>query len=538
MRHPTSPGAREPLTRFRKHSGSFVSWGTAAFTIAFIAFTLWKPRLAAEVFAQANAFFSTHFNWLFILVINAVLAFVLWLSCSKYGAIRLGGPRAKPEFGDAAWYSMIFSAGIGIGIFFYGVAEPITHSLYLPAALDGGSGFDNFKVMFLHWGLHAWAVYALLAVGLAYFSYNKGLPFAARSLFYPLLKTKIYGIWGDLIDTLCTVCILFGLATSLGLGTQQVNAGMEFVFDLPYSPRTQLVFIVIVSIIATLAVASGVDRGMKWLSEVNMIVSGILLAVILLIGPTAYICSTYLSGMGLYARDFFSAGFFTAVTPEDVAWQGQWTVFFWAWWFSFAPFVGIFIAQISKGRTIRQVGLGVILLPTVAITIAMGILGGAGVYLDQESGGVIAAAVQENVSTSLFQMFRLLTDAHLLQVVLSITAVIAISTFFLTSSDSGSLVVSSMASGGVKAPPKRQRIFWAVIQGSIAVAVLLIGGEGSFQTIQSAVTMLGLPFSVALLLLMLSLRKGLKQEATLKHRFRVVRHTPVVTAQNQDQQVN
>ena len=214
----TSSPPREPLRRYRLNSGRFVSWATAACTLAFIAFTLCLPEEAAAFFTRANGFFNTHFNWVFVLVINVMLGFVLWLSCSKYGRIRLGGDRAKPEFGDVAWYSMIFSAGIGIGIFFYGVAEPIYHSLSLPAALDSGSGFDNFKVMFLHWGLHAWSVYALLAVGLAYFSYNKGLPFAARSLFYPLLKTKIYGIWGDLIDTLCTVCILFGLATSLGLG--------------------------------------------------------------------------------------------------------------------------------------------------------------------------------------------------------------------------------------------------------------------------------------------------------------------------------
>lgn len=266
-------------------------------------------------------------------------------------------------------------------------------------------------------------------------------------------------------------------------------------------------------------------------------VSGILLAVILIVGPTSYICSTYLSGMGLYLRDFFSAGLFTAVLPEDIAWQGQWTVFFWAWWFSFAPFVGIFIAQISKGRTIRQVGLGVIVLPTISITLSMSILGGAGVYLDAQSGGAIYTAITKNISTSIFQMFQLLSSSKILQIILSITAVIAISTFFLTSSDSGSLVVSSMASGGVKSPPKSQRIFWSVIQGSIAVAVLLIGGEGSFTTIQAAVIMLGLPFSVVLLVLIYSLYKGLKAERTLKSEGRKkvpVRHLPKTPKAGQD----
>lgn len=503
------------LAHYRRSSGRIVSIITAAFTILFIVFTILYPDASADFFGTMNQLFNVHFNWLFVLVINAVLIFVVWLSLSKYGSIRLGGPNAKVEFGNIAWYSMIFSAGIGIGIFFYGVAEPIYH-MNLPSALDSGTGFDNFKVMFLHWGVHAWAVYGILAIGLAYFSYNKGLPFAARSLFYPLLKKKIYGIAGDLIDSLCTVCILFGLATSLGLGTQQVNAGLNFAFGMPYSTQTQLFFIVVVSAIATFAVASGVDRGMKWLSEVNMVVSGILLLVILLIGPTTYILSTYLSSMGLYIRDIAAAGLFTAVLPEDIAWQGNWTIFFWAWWFSFAPFVGIFIAQISRGRTIRQVALGVIILPTIAITISMGILGGAGVYLDGQSGGVITQAIHSNVATSIFQMFQLLTGSRIVQVILSITAVVAITTFFLTSSDSGSLVVSSMASGGLKAPPKSQRIFWAVIQGSIAVAVLLIGGERSFTTIQSAVIMLGLPFCFALLLLMYALYKGLQESATLK----------------------
>ena len=509
-------GAMNALAQYRRGSARVVSAITAAFTIAFIAFTLLFPDPAGEFFSGANRFFNQNFNWLFVLVINAVLVFVVWLSLSRYGSIRLGGPSAKVEFGDVAWYSMIFSAGIGIGIFFYGVAEPIYHMNGLPEALNSGSGVDNFKVMFLHWGVHAWAVYGLLAIGLAYFSYNKGLPFAARSLFYPILKKKIYGLAGDLIDSICTVCILFGLATSLGLGTQQVNAGLNFAFGMPYSAKAQLLFIVVISAIATLAVASGVDRGMKWLSEVNMVVSGILLLVILLIGPTAYILSTYLSGMGLYIRDIAAAGLFTAVRPEDVAWQGNWTVFFWAWWFSFAPFVGIFIAQISRGRTIRQVALGVMILPTIAITLSMGILGGAGVWLDGESGGVLTAAIEENVATSIFQMFQLLTDGRVLQVILSLTAVVAISTFFLTSSDSGSLVVSSMASGGLKSPPKAQRIFWAIIQGGIAVAVLLMGGGKSFATIQSAVIMLGLPFCVVLLLLMYSLTKGLKEAAALK----------------------
>jgi len=488
----------------------FVSVITALLVLAFSIFTILKPNISSEFFASVNVAINKNFNWLYVLTMNASLAFILFIGFSKFGNIRLGGYTAKPEFGNVAWFAMMFSAGVGIGIFFYGVAEPIYH-LNIPTALQSGSAFDNFKVMYLDWGVHAWAVYGLLAIGLGYFSYNKGLPFAIRSLFYPLLKEKIYGIWGDIVDTVATLSVLFGLAISLGLGAKQINSGLNYVFGIPDASNVQAILIIVITIIATFSVVSGVSRGIKWLSEANLVISTILLLGITLIGPAGYILSTYLSGMGIYLRDVINLGLFTAIEPDDVAWQGTWTIFYWAWWISWAPFVGTFIARISKGRTIRQIALGVISLPTIAITLAMTVLGASGIYLNNLHGGVITQAIESNVATSLFEMFKYLTSSVFLQMLLSIVAVIAIIIFFITSSDSGSLVVSSLTSSGRSTPPKVQRVFWAFMEGTIALSVLLIGGEAALTTIQSAIVILGLPFSIILLMIIFSLAKELQE---------------------------
>lgn len=497
------------FTKFGLDMNIFVSVVTAILVLTFIVFTITKPELASSFFSGANDFLNRNFNWLYVLTINGAFMFLIFLGFSRFGNIRLGGYTSSPEYKDFPWYAMMFSAGIGIGIFFYGVAEPIYH-LTIPNALESASVYDNFKIMFLHWGAHAWAVYGLLAIGLGYFSYNKGLPFAIRSLFYPIFKDKIFGIVGDIIDTIATLSVLFGLATSLGLGAQQINSGLNYVFGIPDATNVQVILIIAITFVATLSVVSGVSKGIKWLSEANLFVSGLLLLGIALIGPTGYIISTYLSSMGVYLKDFLNIGLFTAIKPDDVAWQGQWTVFYWAWWASWAPFVGTFIARISKGRTIKQIAFGVLILPTIAITFAMTILGAAGVYIDELYNGVIVKAVETNVATSMFEMFKYITPSSLLQGFLSIVAVVAIIIFFVTSSDSGSLVVSSLTSSGRENPPKAQRIFWALMEGTIALSVLLIGGEAALETIQSAVVILGFPFSIILIMIMVSLSTELQ----------------------------
>ncbi len=487
----------------------FVSLVTAILVLAFVIFTISQPTLSSNFFEGINVYLNKNFNWLYVITVNAALFFLVYLGFSRYGKIRLGGYTARPDYSDMSWYAMMFSAGVGIGIFFYGVAEPIAH-LNIPAALDSGSSFDNFKVMFLNYAMHPWGVYGLLAIGLGYFSYNKGLPFAIRSLFYPLLGDKIYGIMGDIIDTVATLSVLFGLATSLGLGAKQINSGLNYVFGIPDASYVQMILIAGITVVATLSVMSGLSKGVKLLSELNLMISGVLLAVVLLIGPTTYILSTYLSSLGVYITDFASTGLFTAILPEDVAWQGEWSVFYWAWWISWSPFVGTFIARISKGRTIKEIALGVLIIPPVTITFAMTILGAAGIFVNEQFGGVIEQAVETNIATSMFEMFNYLTSSGLLQSLLSVTGVIAIAIFFVTSSDSGSLVASSLTSGGLENPPVAQRVFWSVLQGLIAMAVLLVGGEAALTTIQSAVIILGFPFAIMLLMIIFSLNKELQ----------------------------
>ncbi len=497
------------FTKFGFDMNLFVSLVSAVLVLGFITFTITMPDRSAKIFSDINDLLNRNFNWLYVLTINSALIFLLVTGLSKFGRIRLGGFKAEPEYSNFSWYAMLFSAGIGIGIFFYGVAEPIYH-VNIPKALSTGSMFDNFKIMYMHWGVHPWSVYGLVAVGLGYFAYNRKLPFSLRSLFYPLIKDKIFGVWGDVIDTLAVLAVLFGLATSLGLGAQQINSGLNYVFGVPISSTVQIFLIAGITFIATLSVVSGISKGIKFLSQANTIISAVLLLAILLIGPTVYVLSTYMSSIGLYIKEFFDIGFFVATTPQSIEWQGSWTIFYWAWWISWTPFVGIFIARISKGRTIREVAIGTVVLPTIIITFAMTILGAVGIYENNVHDGVIAEAINNNIATSMFEMFKYLTESLIVKNFLSVVAIIAVVLFFVTSSDSGSLVVDNLTSGGKEDSPKTQRVFWAIMEGLIALSVLLLGGEAALKTIQSAVIITGLPFSILLLIMMFSLTKELK----------------------------
>ena len=496
----------------------FVSTVSAVLVIGFIYFVLSAPDLAADTFSNINSALNLRFNWLFVLTINMSLVFLIILAFSKWGRIRLGGFTEKPEFGLFSWFAMLFSAGIGIGIFFYGVAEPIYHRS-IPEALQSGSAFDQFKVMYLHWGAHAWAgLYGLVAVGLGYFAFNKGLPFSFRSLFYPIIGDRIFTILGDIIDTIAVLAVLFGLATSLGLGARQINAGLNYVFGIPSSERVQVILIIIITFMATLSVVSGISRGIKLLSQANGIISMGFLFLIMLAGPTAYVLSTYLSSMGIYLKDFVNIGLYTGVQADDVAWQGGWTVFYWAWWISWTPFVGTFIARISKGRTIGQVAIGTVIVPTLIITFAMTILGATGNWLDIQQNGAIEAAINADISTAMFEMISYLVNSQVVRMFFNLTAIVAIILFFVTSSDSGSLVVDNLTSGGKEDSPRTQRVFWAAMEGVIAMSVLLLGGERALRTLQSAVVITGLPFSILLIIMIFSLSKEL-QHSYKKHEF-------------------
>ncbi len=489
----------------------YVSFVAGLVVIAFIVCAVVLPEQTTVFFRDMQSLMVTRFNWLYTLTMNLVLIFMLFLAVSKYGNIRLGGKDCRPEFSNLSWYAMLFSAGIGIGIFFYGIAEPITH-LNVPAELQTGLSTNPFRIMYLHWGIHAWSVYSMIAIALGYFAYNKKLPFSMRTILYPILKEKVFGFWGDLVDIIAIVSVLFGLAASLGLGASQLNAGLTYVFGVPLSPIAQVIIIVVVTFIATLSVASGINKGIKFLSELNIFVSIAFLVMVLLVGPTVYILSTYLSATGEYLKDFIPLGLFVATSEEGIKWQGGWTIFYWAWWISWSPFVGMFIARISKGRSLREIVFGVILIPSLVIFLAMTIMGATGIYLNELNGGAISTAVSENISTAMYSMIELLFKSRLVKAIVSVVAMSAVTIFFVTSADSGSLVVDNLASGGKVESSKVQRIFWASMLGFIAIAVLLLGGLSAFGIIQSAVIASTLPFALLLIISIYSLLKAFKKE--------------------------
>lgn len=494
----------------------FVSIVSAILVLTFAFFTLTKPDASAAFFGGIKTSISTNFNWFFVLTVNIIFLFTIYLAISRFGKIRLGGVKAKPEFSNFAWYSMLFSAGIGIGVFFYGIAEPIYHLQNLPEQLKGTNPiYDAFKIMYLHWGFAPWAIYSLSAVALGYFAYNKKLPLSLRSLFYPIFKDKIFGLLGDIIDTLAVLAVLFGLATSLGLGSQQINSGLNYIFGIPMNYKVQVLLIIFITFIATLSVVSGVSKGIRILSEANFYISGAFLLLILLLGPTSYIFSTYFSSIGTYITEYFNISLFSATAKSDVAWQSGWTIFYWAWWVSWTPFVGTFIARISKGRTIREMVVGTVFVSSFIIFLAMTILGATGIYLNGVNNNVIVNAVNADLSSALFAMIHALLQSKILIGTLSFMGMIAVILFFVTSSDSGSLVVDNLTSGGKLDSPVSQRIFWAVMEGAIAASVLMLGGAKALTTLQSAVIITGLPFSLLMLVMCYSLFIELKKE--LKH---------------------
>lgn len=483
-----------------------VFWPSVFLIAALIIGTLIAGEAAEEAFNTARVNITGWASWLFVASVNIFIGFALYFAFSKYGSIRLGGEKAKPEFSTAAWFAMLFSAGMGIGLMFFAVAEPMWHLLYPPHAEVGsiGSVRDAMGVTFLHWGLHAWAIYAIVALALAFFAFNKKLPLSFRSVFYPLLGDRINGWIGDVIDTLAVLATLFGLATSLGLGAAQAGAGIEYVFGLANTVNLQVIIIAGVTGIATISVVLGIDKGVKVLSEFNIRLAGLFLLFILVVGPTLYIFGTFIQSTGHYLQNFASYSTWTQ-TFEEGEFMTTWTVFYWAWWISWSPYVGMFIARISKGRTVKQFVLGVLIVPTIVTFLWMSGFGGSALFL--ETGGIaeIASAVETDQTTSLF----VLLDQFPLSTITSFLAVILVLSFFVTSSDSGSLVIDGLTSGGKIDAPVGQRIFWATTEGLVAAVLLLGGGLGALQ---AGAISTGLPFVLILLVMCYSLQQGLSQE--------------------------
>lgn len=499
--------------------------------VIFIAVTLLFPTQAQAFFDNTLDIISSTTGWLMIFAANIFILAALYFAFGRYGSIVIGGKKAKPEFSRFAWYSMLLSAGMGIGLLFWSVAEPIMH-LGEPSPMFGNVAPNSASAAqaamastFFHWGIHPWAIYAIVGLGLAFFSYNKGLPLTIRSLFYPLIGNKIYGFWGNVIDILSVLATLMGLATSLGLGVSQVNAGLNHLFGLSINTTTQVILIAVITGFATISVVMGLDGGVKRLSEINMVLAGVFLVFVLIAGPTVYILSGFTQNLGYYMSNFVEMSMWTE-TFRDSNWQGAWTVFYWAWWISWSPFVGMFIARVSKGRTVKEFIIGVVVIPTTISFIWMSVFGGTAIFQQLNGINDLTAIISVDESLALFELVENLPISN----VLSIVGIILVVVFFVTSSDSGSLVVDHLTSGGKLESPVPQRIFWAVMEGVVAATLLVGGGLSALQT-ASIIT--GLPFTIILLVMIYSLYLGLRQEflieRAVKQKLQKVRDDHIIT---------
>ncbi|MGE4503072.1 MAG: BCCT family transporter [Thiomicrospira sp.] len=487
---------------------------SAVLTLTLVFYTVFFNDSANALFSATLGWISAQLGWFYVLAVAGFLVFITIAALSRFGNVKLGTEHSKPEFTNLSWFAMLFSAGMGIGLMFFGVAEPVMHYVSPPVGdpETAEAARQAMRITFFHWGVHAWAIYAIVAMSLAYFAFRHNMPMTIRSSLYPLIGERIHGPIGHAVDTFAVLGTLFGVATSLGFGVMQINAGLNYLFDVPISVMTQLLLIVVITAIATVSVALGLAGGIRRLSILNMLFAAILLAFVLIAGPTVFQLQTLVQNTGMYISDLLNMTFnLYAYEPTD--WIGGWTLFYWGWWIAWAPFVGMFIAMVSKGRTIREFVLGVLLVPVGFTFMWMTFFGGTALHMIRVQGiTALADAVAADTSVALFQFLEYLPFS-------SISAVIAtllIITFFVTSADSGSLVVDRLTSGGKGESPTWQRIFWALIQGVLAAGLLLVGGLGALQT---ATIASAFPFVVIMIFmawgLMRSLRLDVAKHSTL-----------------------
>lgn len=475
---------------------------------SFIILTISFRENAEEIFDSLKEVITTYTGWFFVLAVNTYLIFCLFIAFSAYGNLRIGGLKAKPEFSTSSWFAMLFSAGMGIGILFYSVYEPIQHFADSPLQPDKTivAAKASMGLAFLHYGLHAWAIYAVVGLSLSYFAFSLKLPLSIRSVFYPIFGDAIHGTIGNIIDTVAVLSTLFGLATSLGFGATQVNAGLEFVYGWTASDNRAIWIIIVITSFATVSVVLGLDKGVRFLSIVNIRIAALFLIAMIILGPTLFILDSWVQNLGYYIQHFVKLGFWTEAYQSS-NWQNDWTVFYWAWWIAWSPFVGIFIARVSRGRTVREFVLGVLVVPALLTFVWITAFGGSAIYLElePEGGAGIVKEVLANPATALFAMLDHFPMAWLT----SLIGIVLVVSFFVTSSDSGSLVIDSLTAGGKLDAPVGQRIFWAVTEGLVA-AILLWGG--GLKALQTAVITTGLPFAIILLLMCFSLVKALDRD--------------------------
>jgi len=488
--------------------------------VAFVLVTLAFQNTIGPVFTGLRDFLTSTFDWFFLLAGNVFVLVCLALIVTPLGRVRIGGRDATPDYGYAGWFAMLFAAGMGIGLMFYGVSEPLSHysTAFGGVTLENGARTDwaplggaegdtaaaqalGMAATIFHWGLHPWAIYAVVALSLALFAYNKGLPLTVRSIFYPIFGERIWGWPGHVIDILAVFATLFGLATSLGIGAQQANAGRNYLFGVTIGTTAQIVLIALITGAALVSVLRGLDGGVKRLSEINLVLAAILVLFIIFAGPTATLFGDFIANVGAYAREVIPLS--NPFGREDTNFSQGWTAFYWAWWISWSPFVGMFIARVSRGRTVREFITCVLLIPTAVSILWMTVLGGTA--LDQLVTDGFTGAQEAALELKLFEM---LTQMPLTWIA-SLLSIVLVIVFFVTSSDSGSLVIDTITAGGKVDAPVAQRVFWATFEGLVAAALLIGGGLGALQAMAVST---GFPFAIVLLLACYALVKGLLDE--------------------------
>ncbi|MDN3446720.1 MULTISPECIES: BCCT family transporter [unclassified Psychrobacter] len=485
--------------------------------VGFIIFGAFFTETAGAVFSFLQNFITDKFGWLFIILVNTALALCIYLAMSRYGDIRLGNQTERPQYNLFSWIGMLFSAGIGIGLVYWGTAEPLYHFMAPPMgdAETVEAAKQAMNISFMHWGLHAWAIYTIVALSLAYFHFRRGLPLSIRSTLYPLLGKKIYGRWGHTVDILAVFGTMFGVVTSLGLGVMQINSGLEKLFGTPNSLTVQFGLIAFITALAAASVLMGLDKGIKRLSDINIGFTIVLLAFMVILGPTLFIFDSFIENIGNYLTVIVPLGTW-GESYSGTDWQSSWTIFYWAWWVSWAPFVGIFIARISRGRTIREFTLGVLLIPMLILFFWFTTFGGVAVHMELASAlsGVspgLVEAVQADSGSAIFK----LVEYYPLAKPITLLIVVMIMLWFVTSSDSASFVIDMLTAGGDTNPPKIQRLFWATTEGVIAAILLAAGG---LSALQAAAIVAGLPFALVVFVMMYALLRGLSRDRLILYR--------------------
>lgn len=464
---------------------------------------------AQTAFAAVQAWIILYAGWFYILSVALILLTVVYCMVSRFGDIKLGPDHSTPDYSGATWFSMLFCAGMGIGLMFFGVAEPLMHTIAPPVG-EPGSVFaarEAIKITFFHWGLHAWAIYAIVALSLAYFAFRHGLPLTLRSALYPLIGERIYGPIGHAVDTFAVVSTVLGVATSLGFGVLQINSGLNHLFDVPVGIPSQIILIIVATALATISVMVGLDKGIRRLSELNMILAVFLLGFVLVQGPTMFLIQVFVQNIGSYLSEIVGKTFnLYAYQPTD--WLGGWTLFYWGWWLSWSPFVGMFIARVSRGRSIREFIVGVTLVPAGFTFLWMTVFGETAIDMVINKGLTsLADITQRDSSLALFAFLEQFPFSS----TLSVLAIIMVLVFFVTSADSGALVVDMLASGGQENTPAWQRLFWSVSMGVMAIVLLLADG---LQALQTATIASALPFAIVLMLSIWGLLKALQEDVT------------------------